>query len=162
MNLQDIQDISGVLPPALMLGTMPYAPRTPDSVRAERAQFMQQYRPLFLKHVAAAYGPALVAMGLTHEAIAAMADTGDLPRIHAGEQLDASVDHVHSLHAGGTNDMGNMMLIPARFNALKDKIEQAQLRGQTTPPTDLITILPRDAAPVPFIAGGFKRSGKLT
>jgi hypothetical protein len=145
------------LPPSLKLVSKPYRRASTADVKARRAHFSKDTKPAFLQYLAANYVEELYAMGLNDTAINYM-HNGEMPRNHPGEQMDASIDHIVSLNFGGTNDFENLMLVPARINALKDRLETAQLKDQEG---TLDTIIPTDDAKVPFVEGGFQRARKV-
>jgi hypothetical protein len=148
------------LPSSLELASIHYKCAPKVDVQNKRSIFNRDVKPVFLKHVAQNYETALVAMGLNPHAITRMLD-GDMPENIRGQQLNVSVDHILSLHFGGSNEFNNLALLPIQFNALKDKLETLQLEKDKIEGT-LITIMPQqmngEYAKVPFIEGGFKRA----
>ncbi|MBU6235934.1 MAG: hypothetical protein KGQ41_08825 [Alphaproteobacteria bacterium] len=142
------------LPPSLELVEIEYARIGVDEVRRRRSNFAD-VKPDFFKHLAQNQIQALTAMGLNANALARMAD-GRTPENIDGQQLNASVDHMLSLNFGGSNDFENLSLVPTRFNALKDKLENLQFQGVAI--GTLITIMPRGRTQVPLIEGGFTRA----
>lgn len=145
------------LPKSLKEKTVPYTRARTADVQAKRADFSKNAKPAFLEYLAEHHIDELYAMGLNNDAIDHMRN-GDMPRNHPGEQLDCSIDHIVSLNFGGTNDFDNLVLIPSRINALKDKLETAQIKGDQGTMT---TIVPADNSKVPFIEGGFQRAKKF-
>jgi hypothetical protein len=146
--------VSVVLPPSLKLKTTQYRRARTADVQAKRADFSKNAKPSFLQYLAEHHIEELYAMGLTNVAIDYMRN-GELPRNHPGEQLDCSIDHIISLNFGGTNDFENLVMVPTRINALKDKLETAQIKGDEG---IMETIVPANDTKIPFIEGGFKRA----
>jgi len=148
------------LPPSLVWASLPFTPVPSADVQAARARFAATEKARFLVSLAEAHKAALAHMGLGPEAIESMAD-GALPQQPKGVRLDASVDHIRSLHAGGTNALDNMMLLPLRLNALKNRIERSQADCAAAEGR-LWTIVPHPPTPVPYVPGGFSRSKALS
>jgi hypothetical protein len=144
------------LPPSLKKVSKTYQRAKPADVKVTRAHFSKDAKPAFLQYLAQHHIEQLYAMGLNDTAINYM-HNGEMPRNHPGEQLDVSIDHITSLHFGGTNDFENLMLIPSRINAMKDKLENAQIEKDTG---TIETIIPANDSKVPFIDGGFQRARK--
>ena len=134
---------------------MQYTLENPTVVATRRAAFTKTAKGDFLRYLAEKHEAELAAMGIGTLGIELMKD-GAFPRVVPGEQLDCSVDHIVSLHLGGTNDIDNLMLVPTRINALKDQLETAQLLKAK--PEAIKTIVPVNGAKVPFIPGGFQRA----
>ncbi len=144
------------LPPSLELTEIDYMRVGAIEVQRMRAVFGREVKQEFLQFLAAHHGSDLTAMGLNAHAIERM-QNGEYPENHRGIRLNASIDHIRSLNFGGTNDFGNLALLPARLNSLKDTLENLQLQKGVTAGR-LITITPKNNAKVPFVEGGFQRA----
>ncbi len=149
------------LPPSLELVRINYKRVGADEVRSKRGTFNRDVKSEFLRHVGHDYAPDLAAMGLNTAAIELMREHGEDPQNIKGVRMNVSVDHVLSLNFGGTNDFENLVLLPSRFNALKDTLENLQFQNGEKQGT-LVTIMPRliegHYPKVPYIEGGFQRA----
>jgi hypothetical protein len=148
------------LPASLELVEMNYICASKADIQNNRTAFNRDVKPEFLKYLAENNAAELSVMGLNMHAIARMLE-GDMPENIRGQQLNVSVDHILSLHFGGTNAFENLALLPMQLNALKDKLETLQLEKDKKQGT-LITIMPKRMngkyPAVPFIEGGFTRA----
>lgn len=152
----DLFSALAALPPSLALARLPYHRVSADVVRQHRSAFGTA-KAAFLQHLAREHAAALSAMGLNDDSIRAMEVYGMFPANVPGQRMDATIDHIVSIKFGGGNDFENLMLIPARINALKDRLEQLQLADDAKQGT-LTTIIPANGAKVPYIGGGFQRA----
>ncbi|MCB1538296.1 MAG: hypothetical protein H6865_03570 [Rhodospirillales bacterium] len=156
----DLFNALATLPPSLALARIAYKRATPDTVRQRRGAF-STIKSEFLQYMANHHAENLRAMNLTDQSIEAMRLYGMFPQNRPGERMDMSVDHKRSLSMGGDNGFDNLMLLPDRFNALKDELEKAQRSDTTNTQASLITILPADPGDqIPFIPGGFAKASR--
>lgn len=147
------------LPASLTLVRLAYYRASKDVVAGRRGAFKARLKSRFLQHVGNTERPKLLAMGMTDKLIERMRLDGEI-WTHEPAAALCTVDHILSLNLGGNNEFSNMVLLPAHYNDLKNRLEAAQFpRGVHD---NIITIVPADPADkVPFIPGGYRRPQKV-
>lgn len=84
-------------------------------------------KPSFIKHVANTNPAALLSIGLRHQDILHMQETGKVPANENGERYPLTVEHIHDREYGGTHHFENLILMHERINAAKDSLKRVQL-----------------------------------
>lgn len=130
------------LPKSLEFVEIPNTPADPVVVREMRADFEWVVRREVYRYVARHYPGLLRRIGASPLSIEEMKEKGCSPRRGAEKKLlGSSLDHLVSLHLGGTNALENLCILPIHVNLHKNKLERFQLE-QGNPP-QIFTFMPR-------------------
>jgi hypothetical protein len=129
---------------------------TSSKKREIRADFEKARKKAFLKLLECDPDVArqLLDMGLNPQQIDSFYNGKPIFDIN-GKPIAITVDHIHDINFGGTNDPRNLCVIPDDVNTLKEQFVRIQQRVNPDEKRK-VTFAPRDGIKVPFINGGFK------